>query len=111
MAFSSGGSRPLVALNFHDFRAERMRQWWDLLEGADRAQIKSVFGKFSSLMRLRIDQGLCEALTFFWDLIHCCFSIKEMDLVPTLEEYAELLQLDSSFNVKSFMPSPGPRSN
>jgi hypothetical protein len=62
-------------------------------------------------MRLRVDQGFLEALAFFWDPTHCCFSIGEMDLVPTLEEYAELLQLSSSFNEKPFMPTPGPRSN
>ena len=65
MASSSGGSGLLVALHFHDFRAERMRHWWDLLEGNDRASIKSVFGKFSSLMRLRVDRGLLEALSPF----------------------------------------------
>uniref|UniRef100_A0A2N9F0S6 Uncharacterized protein n=1 Tax=Fagus sylvatica TaxID=28930 RepID=A0A2N9F0S6_FAGSY len=47
MASSSGGPDPLVALHFHDFRAERMQHWWDLLEGDDRASIKSTFGKFS----------------------------------------------------------------
>ena len=58
MASSSGGPDPLVALYFHDFRAERMRHCWDLLEGNDRALIKGVFGKFSSLMQLRVDRGL-----------------------------------------------------
>uniref|UniRef100_A0A2N9HQT6 DUF7745 domain-containing protein n=1 Tax=Fagus sylvatica TaxID=28930 RepID=A0A2N9HQT6_FAGSY len=44
-------------------------------------------------MRLQVDRGLLEALASFWDPTHCCFSIGEVDLVPTLEEYAELLQL------------------
>jgi hypothetical protein len=34
-----------------------------------------------------------------------------MDLVPTLEEYAELLQLSSPFSERPFMPTPGPQSN
>ena len=107
MAFLSGGPGSLVALHFHDFHAERIRHWWDLLKGEDRALIKGVFGKFSSLMLLRVDRGLLEALASFWDPTHCCFSIKEMDLVPTLEEYAELLQLGSPFSKTPFMPSLG----
>jgi hypothetical protein len=111
MASSSGGLGPLVMLYFHDFCAERMRHWWDLLEGNDRALIKGVFDKFSSLMQLCMDCGLLEALASFWDPFHCCFSIGEMDLDPTLKEYAELLQLGSPFSEMPFMPSPNPRSN
>uniref|UniRef100_A0A2N9IPR3 Aminotransferase-like plant mobile domain-containing protein n=1 Tax=Fagus sylvatica TaxID=28930 RepID=A0A2N9IPR3_FAGSY len=48
------------------------------------ADIVGVFGKFPSLMRLQVDRGLLEALASFWDPTHCCFSIGEVDLVPTL---------------------------
>uniref|UniRef100_A0A2N9FXA5 DUF7745 domain-containing protein n=1 Tax=Fagus sylvatica TaxID=28930 RepID=A0A2N9FXA5_FAGSY len=53
-------------------------------------------------MQLQVDRGLLEALASFWDPTHCCFSIGEVDLVPTLEEYAELLQLDSPFSETPF---------
>uniref|UniRef100_A0A2N9G4P1 DUF7745 domain-containing protein n=1 Tax=Fagus sylvatica TaxID=28930 RepID=A0A2N9G4P1_FAGSY len=58
-----------------------------------------------------VDRGLLEALASFWDPTHCCFSIGEVDLVPTLEEYAELLQLDSPFSETPVIPIQGPRSN
>ncbi len=111
MASSSGNPHSLVVLRFHDFRAERMRHWWTLLGGDDHASIKGVFSKFSSLMRLWVDRGLLEALASFWDLTYCCFSIGEMDLVPTLEEYAKLLQLDSLFSESPIIPTPSSRSN
>ena len=111
MASSSGGLNSLVVFRFHDFHAERMWHWWTLLGGNDHASIKSIFGKFSSLMRLCVDRGLLEALTSFWDSTHCCFSIGEMDLVPTLEEYVELLQLGSPFGDTPFVPSSNPWSN
>jgi hypothetical protein len=111
MASSSGGPDSLVVFRFHDFRAERMRHWWTLLGGNDHASIKSIFGKFSSLIRLRVDCGLLKALALFWDPTHCCFSIGEMDLVPTLEEYIELLQLGSPFDDTPFVPSPSLWSN
>uniref|UniRef100_A0A2N9H4M1 DUF7745 domain-containing protein n=1 Tax=Fagus sylvatica TaxID=28930 RepID=A0A2N9H4M1_FAGSY len=93
MASSSSDPDSLVTLHFHDFRVERMRHWWTLLGEDDHADIVGIFGKFPPFMRLQVDRGLLEALASFWDPTHCCFSIGEVDLVPTLEEYAELLQL------------------
>uniref|UniRef100_A0A2N9GYF9 DUF7745 domain-containing protein n=1 Tax=Fagus sylvatica TaxID=28930 RepID=A0A2N9GYF9_FAGSY len=86
MASSGGNPDSLVVLRFHDFRAEQMRHWWTLIGKDDHANIVGIFGKFPSLMRLRVDHGLLEALASFWDPTHCCFSIGEVDLVPTLEE-------------------------
>ena len=88
-----------------------MRLWWTLLGKDDHADIVGAFGQFPSLMQLRVDRGLLEALASFWDPTHCCFSIGEMDLVPTLEEYAGLLQLDSPFSETPIIPIQGPRSN
>jgi hypothetical protein len=88
-----------------------MRHWWTLLGGDDHASIMGVFGKFSSLIRLRVDHGLLETLASFWDPTHCCFSIGEVDLVPTLEEYTRLLQLDSPFSETPVIPIQGPRLN
>ena len=111
MASSSGDPGSLVVLRFHDFRVERMRHWWTLLGEDDHASIVGFFGKFPSLMRLWVDHGLLEALASFWDPSHCCFSIGEVDLVPTLEEYAGLLQLDSPFSEMPVIPIQSPRSN
>uniref|UniRef100_A0A2N9HEY2 Uncharacterized protein n=1 Tax=Fagus sylvatica TaxID=28930 RepID=A0A2N9HEY2_FAGSY len=47
--------------------------------------------------------------SFFWDPTHCCFSIGEVDLIPTMEEYAKLLQLDSPFSETPVIPIQGPR--
>uniref|UniRef100_A0A2N9FAK0 Uncharacterized protein n=1 Tax=Fagus sylvatica TaxID=28930 RepID=A0A2N9FAK0_FAGSY len=98
MASSSNDPDSLVTLHFHDFRVERMRHWWTLLGEDDHADIVGFFGKFPPFMRLQVDRGLLEALASFWDPTHCCFSIGEVDLVPTMEEYAELLQLDRPFS-------------
>jgi hypothetical protein len=111
MASSSGNPDSLVTLRFHDFHVERMRHWWTLLGEDDHASIVGVFGKFASLMRLRVDHGLLEALASFWDPTHCCFSVGEVDLIPTLEEYAGLLQLDSPFGETPVIPIQSPQSN
>ena len=104
MASSSGDPGSLVMLHLHDFRVKRMRHWWTLLGEDDHADIVGIFGKFPPLMRLRVDRGLLEALASFWDPTHCCFSIREVDLTPTLEEYARFLQLDSPFSETSVIP-------
>ena len=111
MASSSGDPGSLVMLHLHDFRVKRMRHWWTLLGEDDHADIVGIFGKFPPLMRLRVDRGLLEALASFWDPTHCCFSIGEVDLIPTLEEYAGLLQLDSPFSETLVIPVQSPRSN
>uniref|UniRef100_A0A2N9GJ16 DUF7745 domain-containing protein n=1 Tax=Fagus sylvatica TaxID=28930 RepID=A0A2N9GJ16_FAGSY len=111
MASSSNDPDSLVTLHFHDFRVERMRHWWTLLGEDDHADIVGFFGKFPPFMRLQVDRGLLEALASFWDPTHCCFSIGEVDLVPTMEEYAELLQLDRPFSETPVIPIQGPRSN
>uniref|UniRef100_A0A2N9HTW0 DUF7745 domain-containing protein n=1 Tax=Fagus sylvatica TaxID=28930 RepID=A0A2N9HTW0_FAGSY len=86
MASSSNDPDSLVTLRFHDFRVERMRHWWTLLGEDDHADIVGIFGKFPPFMRLQVDRGLLEALASFWDPTHCCFSIGEVDLIPTMEE-------------------------
>uniref|UniRef100_A0A2N9ISP0 DUF7745 domain-containing protein n=1 Tax=Fagus sylvatica TaxID=28930 RepID=A0A2N9ISP0_FAGSY len=111
MASSSNDPDSLVTLRFHDFRVERMRHWWTLLGEDDHADIVGIFGKFPPFMRLQVDRGLLEALASFWDPTHCCFSIGEVDLIPTMEEYAGLLQLDSPFSETPVIPIQGPRSN
>jgi hypothetical protein len=111
MASSSNDPDSLVTLHFHDLRVERMRHWWTLLGEDDHADIVGFFGKFPPFMRLPVDRGLLEALASLWDPTHCCFSIGEVDLVPTMEEYAELLQLDRAFSETPVIPIRGPRSN
>uniref|UniRef100_A0A2N9FVW6 DUF7745 domain-containing protein n=1 Tax=Fagus sylvatica TaxID=28930 RepID=A0A2N9FVW6_FAGSY len=111
MASSSDDLNSLVTLHFHDFRVERMRHWWTLLGEDDQADIVGIFGKFPPLMRLRVNRGLLEALASFWDSTHCYFSIGEVDLIPTLEEYVGLLQLDSPFSETPVIPIQSPRSN
>uniref|UniRef100_A0A2N9I9N2 DUF7745 domain-containing protein n=1 Tax=Fagus sylvatica TaxID=28930 RepID=A0A2N9I9N2_FAGSY len=76
-----------------------MRHWWTLLGEDDHASIVGVFGKFASLMRLRVDHGLLEALASFWDPTHCCFSVGEVDLIPTLEESSERKRLRRKANI------------
>uniref|UniRef100_A0A2N9HEV8 DUF7745 domain-containing protein n=1 Tax=Fagus sylvatica TaxID=28930 RepID=A0A2N9HEV8_FAGSY len=108
MASSSNDPDSLVTLHFHDLRVERMRHWWTLLGEDDHADIVGFFGKFPPFMRLPVDRGLLEALASLWDPTHCCFSIGEVDLVPTMEEYAELLQLDRAFSETPVIPIRGP---
>uniref|UniRef100_A0A2N9G609 DUF7745 domain-containing protein n=1 Tax=Fagus sylvatica TaxID=28930 RepID=A0A2N9G609_FAGSY len=105
MASSSNDPDSLVTLHFHDLRVERMRHWWTLLGEDDHADIVGFFGKFPPFMRLPVDRGLLEALASLWDPTHCCFSIGEVDLVPTMEEYAELLQLDRAFSETPVIPT------
>ncbi|MBA0778225.1 hypothetical protein Gotri_006117 [Gossypium trilobum] len=40
------------------------------------------------------DDALLKAMVHFWDPTYRCFMFKEVDMVPTIEEYSTLLHYD-----------------
>uniref|UniRef100_A0A2N9IXA4 Aminotransferase-like plant mobile domain-containing protein n=1 Tax=Fagus sylvatica TaxID=28930 RepID=A0A2N9IXA4_FAGSY len=94
MASSSGDPDSLVTLRFHDFRVERMRHLVD--SSWRRTTMPTLWGFLASLppsCGCGLIMACSRLLLPFWDPTHCCFSVGEVDLIPTLEEYAGLLQL------------------
>ncbi|KAK8649242.1 hypothetical protein V6N13_129975 [Hibiscus sabdariffa] len=41
----------------------------------------------------RVDEPMLQALIQFWNLSYCCFTLNGKDLMPTVEEYTELLRV------------------
>uniref|UniRef100_A0A2N9IHA7 Uncharacterized protein n=1 Tax=Fagus sylvatica TaxID=28930 RepID=A0A2N9IHA7_FAGSY len=87
----------LVTLHFHDFRVERMRHWWTLLGEDDHADIVGIFGKFPPFMRLQLIVACSRLLLLSGTRPIVAFPLGRWISFPTMEEYAELLQLDSPF--------------
>ena len=48
-------------------------------------------GSLLSLVTSKWDQQLMSVLVQFYDLLHHCFTFQDFQLVPTLEEFSELL--------------------
>uniref|UniRef100_A0A2N9FLS0 Aminotransferase-like plant mobile domain-containing protein n=1 Tax=Fagus sylvatica TaxID=28930 RepID=A0A2N9FLS0_FAGSY len=88
-----------------------MRHWWTLLGEDDHADIVGIFGKFPPFMRLQLIVACSRLLLLSGTRPIVAFPLGRWILFPTLEEYAELLQLDSPFSETPVIPIQGPRSN
>ena len=70
--------------------------WWDFFSLDEKVHIKDDIGRAISLLTMKVNWDLLQALASFWDPVLRCLSIGGMDLVSTIEEYTELLQVPSS---------------
>jgi hypothetical protein len=111
MASSSNDPDSLVTLHFHDFCVEQMRHWWTLLGEDDHADIvgSSVSFPLSCGYKLTVACSRLSLPSGIRPIV--AFPSGEVDLVPTLEEYAGLLQLGSPFSETPVIPIQSPRSN
>ncbi|MBA0789310.1 hypothetical protein Gotri_028105 [Gossypium trilobum] len=66
----------------------RKSQWDD--------EVKQLFycnyGDLPYLLNIKVDKHLLRALAQFWNFAHSCFTYRNVDLVPTVEEYTALLR-------------------
>ncbi|MFQ6651968.1 hypothetical protein Gotur_024068 [Gossypium turneri] len=51
----------------------------------------SSYGDLPYLLDIKVDKHLFRALAQFWNPAYSCFTFREGDLVPTVEEYMALL--------------------
>ncbi len=93
---SSAKFTSLVTLHHHDFKVERLHMWWDFFSLDEKVRIKDDIGRAISLLTIKVNRDLLQALASFWDPVLRCLSIGGIDLVPTIEEYTTLLQVPSS---------------
>ena len=61
------------------------------------------YGKLLLLLNIKMDSGLLSTLLQFYDPLYHCFTFPDYQLVPTLEEYSQLIGLpileDSPFPI------------
>ncbi|KAG8502632.1 hypothetical protein CXB51_001123 [Gossypium anomalum] len=62
---------------------------WD--EGTKQLFYQS-YGDISYLLDVRVDKDLFRVMVQFWNSAYKCFTFREVDLVPTIEEYTTLLR-------------------
>ncbi|MFQ6651969.1 hypothetical protein Gotur_024068 [Gossypium turneri] len=64
-----------------------MYQWNDEV----KQLFYSSYGDLPYLLDIKVDKHLFRALAQFWNPAYSCFTFREGDLVPTVEEYMALL--------------------
>ncbi|KAL4272344.1 hypothetical protein GQ457_13G011990 [Hibiscus cannabinus] len=59
----------------------------------DREAFIDRYEDIAYLLYVQVNEPMLQALIKFWNSSYCCFTLNSIDLVPTVEEYFELLQV------------------
>src|SRR3954464_13003705 len=62
----------------------------------DPSDFRKSYGKLLPILNTHVDEGLLKALVHFYDPVYRCFTFPDYQLVPTLEEYVNLLGIPVS---------------
>ena len=98
----------VVELERQTFHERELKRWWASFSFKDRAYIKQFLGDATSLFHTPLDWHLLEAIVTCWDLALRCITIRDVDLVPTLEEYDHFLSLPTPVS-RVYRPPAQPR--
>lgn len=78
---------------------------------ADPSGFMNRYGDLISLLTIRMEEGLLQTLVQFYDPVYHCFTFQDYQLMPTLEEYAQLLRIPIAdivpFSGSEKLPEPG----
>jgi len=69
------------------------------LSRGDQALIRQLIGDATALLHTTLDWHLLEVITSGWDPTLRCVTIRDVDLVPTLEEYDRFLSLSTPMSI------------
>ena len=64
----------------------------------DEALFEVRYGRIAHLMKIPVQISAVKALVHFWDPNYRCFTFGDIDMTPTLEEYAEILSFPHNSN-------------
>ncbi|KAL4319519.1 hypothetical protein GQ457_18G010460 [Hibiscus cannabinus] len=72
---------------------EELRQVWESLDREGRQFFFTTYGDIAHLLYVQVDETMLQALIQFWNPGYRCFTLNGKDLMPTVEEYSELLRI------------------
>ena len=85
----------LVQLEREEYYEKKLKKWWGSFSRGDQALLQKFLGNAASLLHITLDWHLLEVITSYWDRALRCITIRDVDLVPTLEEYDRFLSLST----------------
>ncbi|KAK5813710.1 hypothetical protein PVK06_029161 [Gossypium arboreum] len=71
---------------------QELKEIWDQWGSETKQLFYGNYGDLPYLLDVQIDEHLFRALAQFWNPAYSCFTFREVDLVPTVEEYTALLR-------------------
>ena len=84
----------LVELERESYYEKKFRRWLSLFSCGDQAFIRQLLGVATTLLYTSLDWHLL-VITSCWDPVLRCVTIRDVDLVSTLEEYDRFLSLST----------------
>ena len=85
------GRRSVKKYNLINPKLEELRKLVSTI--TDPIGFKDRYGSLISLLTLRMEEGLLQTLVQFYDPLYHCFTFPDYQLMPTLEEYAQLINI------------------
>ena len=85
----------LIKLERKEYHEKKLKIWWGTFSCGDRAFLRQFLGDATVVLHTRLDWHLLEVITSCWDLVLRCVTIRDVDLVPTLEKYDRFLSLST----------------
>src|ERR1051325_6670360 len=87
---------------------EKLKELASLVE--DPSDFRKRYGALLTILNTNVDEGLLKTLVQFYDPVYHCFTFPDYQLMPSLEEYANILGISVSdkapFNGLGAIPKP-----
>jgi len=68
-----------------------------------REKFNSKYGQMLNLLPISMEKSMLSALTQFWNPNFRCFKLPSLDLVPTIEEYDEIMKIPPKRNARVYL--------
>ncbi|KAL4325024.1 hypothetical protein GQ457_11G002140 [Hibiscus cannabinus] len=91
-----------TCVNVRQNDVEELRQVWESLDTEGRQFFFKTYGDIAHLLYVQVDETMLQALIQFWNPGYCCFTLNGKDLMPTVEEYSELLRIPNVMEGKVY---------
>ncbi|KAK8590888.1 hypothetical protein V6N13_030961 [Hibiscus sabdariffa] len=80
-------------VSFRQNNLDELKEIWEGLDRETRQIFFSTYGDIAYLLYVPVDEPMLQALIRFWNPGYRCFTLNDKDLMPTVEEYTELLRV------------------
>ncbi|KAG8472031.1 hypothetical protein CXB51_036414 [Gossypium anomalum] len=82
---------------------QELRDIWAQWDEEAKQLFCQNYGDLPYLLDIKIDRHLLRAMVQFWNPAYSCFTFGNVDLIPTLEEYATLLRCSRILGHKAYV--------
>ena len=86
----------VVFLEKWNIKVEEVHDVWKDWNAKKQKAFSAQYEDITLLLPIQVDEQLIKAFMPFWDPSYRCFTFNQEDMVPIVEEYIALLQIETS---------------